>query len=373
MKIGVDCRLWSETGVGRYMRNLISNLVQIDKKNEYVLFAKSEDEKTIRSVVSGQWSVVRTDIPWHGLSEQLRFPGILNKQNLDLMHFPYFSVPLFYNKPYVVTVHDLIINRFNTGKASTLPYPIYFAKRVGYNAVLSNAVRKSKKIIVPSNAVKIDLLHTYKNIDANKVEVTHEGGFEEKLKVQSSKFKVVEGRYLLRVGNFYPHKNVERLLLAFRDFIYESFENHTVKLVLVGKKDYFFKRIEREIEALNIGRNVVFFENAPDESLVSLYEKATATIVPSLMEGFSLTAIEAMSCGVPVIASDIPVHREICGSAAIYCDPMDVADIKHKINFAYSLSEQSRKELVDQGKKQAKKFSWRKMADQTLKIYNSSI
>src|SRR3989344_2251763 len=387
MRIGIDCRLWDETGVGRYIRNLLTSLSGIDKKNEYVLFARTQDENSIKSIVSGpadakalagkQWLVVKADFPWHSLAEQILFPKLLNKENLDLMHFPYFSVPIFYNKPFLVTIHDLIVNRFNTGRASTLPLPLYFAKRIGYHAVLSNAIYRAKKIIVPSNAVRDDLLRTYRNINASKIGVTYEGGFEDKVKSQNSKFKnesqnskIVEGRYILRVGNFYPHKNVEGLFLAFKDFLYDTYENHDVKLVLVGKRDYFFKRIEREIEKLNIGSNVIFVENATDMNLADLYRNAVATIVPSFMEGFSLTAVEDMSLGSPVVVSDIPVHREICGNSAIYCNPSNINDIKQKIDFVCSMVEDSRNELIEQGKKRAKQFSWEKMTKETLKIYN---
>lgn len=370
MRIGIDCRLWGETGVGRYIRNLVSNLAKIDKKNEYVLFVRSQDVKALKLEI-GNWKLEIADFPWHSITEQILFPKLLNKENLDLMHFPYFSVPIFYNRPFIVTIHDLIVSRFNTGRASTLPLPLYFTKRIGYRAVFSNAVYRAKKIIVPSNIVRDDLISEYPNIDISKIEVTHEGGFESNLKLKTKNPKLVEGRYILRVGNFYPHKNVEGLLLAFKGFLYDNYENHDVKLVLVGKRDYFFKRIEKQIEKLNIETNVVFFENASDSDLHFLYFNAQATIVPSFSEGFSLTAVEAMSLGCPVIASDIPVHREICGSAAIYCNPNDVNDIKQKINFACSLIEESRNELISQGKVQAKRFSWQKMTKETLMIYNS--
>jgi len=375
MRIGIDVRLWNETGVGRYIRNLISNLAKIDKQNEYFLFAKSSDEKEIRSIIHNLKFTIQTlDLAWHSIAEQLNLPKILNKQNLDLMHFPYFSIPIFYNKPYVVTVHDLIVNKFNTGRASTLPLPFYHAKRLGYNAVLANAVYRSKKIIVPSNAVKSELLSSYKGVKSSKVEVIYEGGFQTEIKDQRSKIKdlkLVEGKYLLRVGNFYPHKNVERLLVAFHDFLYDDYDNHAVKLVLVGKRDYFFDKIEKLIETLNVGNNVIFFENIKDEDLLSLYSGALATIVPSLAEGFSLTALEGLSCGSVLLASDIPVHREIAQDSAIYFNPGKVADIKQKIVFATTLIDKSREELVEGGLKQAKKFSWRKMAEATLDVYNS--
>src|SRR3990167_10485190 len=106
MKIGIDGRLWNETGVGRYIRNLVENLQEIDKDNEYVLFMRSTDIqkwKMLASLRSGEnrkWKVVPTDIRWHTISEQLKFPHILNKENLDLVHFPYFSVPVGYKRPF---------------------------------------------------------------------------------------------------------------------------------------------------------------------------------------------------------------------------------------------------------------------------------
>src|SRR3990167_10003333 len=177
MRIGIDVRLWNQTGVGRYIRNLVTNLAEIDKKNEYVLFARSEDKNEIDPFIhDSRFMIEVADVSWHSIAEQIQLPKILNQQNLDLMHFPYFSVPFLYNKPFVVTVHDLIINKFNTGKASTLPYPIYFTKRLGYHAVLANAVYRAKKIIVPSNSVKKDLQKTYINLRDSKIVVTYEGG-----------------------------------------------------------------------------------------------------------------------------------------------------------------------------------------------------
>lgn len=371
MRIGIDCRLWGQpVGVGRYVRNLVMNLDEIDIDNEYVLFIQKTDEQDIKEKIKKlKIKIVTTDIHWHSVREQFEFPKLLNQENLDLMHFPYFSVPIFYYKPFVVTIHDLIINSFNTGRASTLPYPAYIAKRFGYHAVLANAVYRAKKIIVPTMAVRNDLLKTYLNLSSSKISVTYEGGFENQFRVQSSEFKIKE-RYLLRVGNFYPHKNVEGLLSAF-SFVVQKPENRGAKLVLVGKRDFFYNKIEKMIQTLNISSSIIFLDDVSDEDLVSLYKNATATIVPSFMEGFSLTAVEAMEAGSPVVVSDIPVHKEVCGEAAIYCNPSDLNDIKQKISFAFSLTPASRRELIEQGKKQANKFSWQKLAKETLTIYQN--
>src|SRR5688500_13416898 len=97
MKIGIDCRLWNETGVGRYIRNLVGQLQEIDKKNEYVLFMLPKDVANSKwKMENGKWKIVLADIRWHSVEEQVKFPKILEKENLDLMHFPYFSVPIRY-------------------------------------------------------------------------------------------------------------------------------------------------------------------------------------------------------------------------------------------------------------------------------------
>src|SRR5260221_5744530 len=94
-KIGIDARLWNETGVGRYIRNLVAELEKIDTKNKYVLFVLSKDKETVQSsIVNSKWSIAIADVRWHSVTEQIKLSRILKKENLDLMHFPYFSVPL---------------------------------------------------------------------------------------------------------------------------------------------------------------------------------------------------------------------------------------------------------------------------------------
>ncbi|HVF69616.1 MAG TPA: glycosyltransferase, partial [Xanthomonadales bacterium] len=180
MKIGIDARLFSETGVGRYIRNLVKELQDLDTKNEYVLFVRKADyEKCKSQMENGKWKIVIADIRWHTVDEQLKLPQILNKENLDLVHFPYFSVPVGYHKPFVMTIHDLIINHFPTGQASKLPLYLYQLKRLGYNYIVKNAVSRSRKIIVPLNAVRDDLVATL-GVKKEKIIVTYEG-FDEKI------------------------------------------------------------------------------------------------------------------------------------------------------------------------------------------------
>lgn len=368
MKIGIDCRLWNETGVGRYIRNLIKELQIIDSKNEYVLFVLNKDYNQVNSQLSTlNFQLVKADIRWHTLEEQLRFPSILNKENLSLVHFPYFSVPIFYNRPFIVTIHDLILHHFPTGRASTLPLFFYKLKLLGYKFVISKAVQKAKRIITVSNSTKEEILDHLK-IKENKVVVIYEGIDEE---IQSSNLKVknlVKGKYFLYVGNAYPHKNLERLLEAFNAL------SSDVKLVLVGKEDHFYKRLKEKVRKMKLTDKVIFLQNVNDEELASLYKNAIALVVPSLMEGFGLPAIEAMANKCLILASDIPSLKETCGNVALYFNPLSIDELSEKLNIVTSHTTEygMLEELRKKGIERAKFFSWKKMVQQTLAVYEQT-
>jgi glycosyltransferase involved in cell wall biosynthesis len=367
MRIGIDCRLWEQTGVGRYTKNIVLNLQKIDQKNHYILFVRTEDFENLKpQIKNSNWKIIKTDIKWHSLSEQLKFPQVIKKEKLDLMHFPYFSVPIFYNKPYVVTIHDLIINHFSTGKASTLAYPIYLGKRATYKFIIRQAAKKAQKIIVPSKATKQEIIDHLK-IAENKIDVIYEAS--DKNLISSSKYQVPERlknkQYFLYVGNAYPHKNLEALIQAFNRIENES---SNLNLILVGEKDYFYQRLEAE----NKTDNIIFYGKTSDKELASLYANALALVVPSLMEGFGLPVLEAMSLKCLVVASDIPAFKEIAGDNAIYFNPQDENDIYLKLKDVLENVEKYKQAKIEAALKKSQQFSWEKAAAQTLNIYESS-
>jgi len=376
MKIGIDCRLWDETGVGRYIRNLVLNLQKLDKENKYVLFVLSKDYSNIKSqLITHNSQLVKADVKWHSVEEQLKFPMILKRENLDLMHFTYISVPIFYNKPFVVTIHDLIPYHFPTSQASTLSMPLYNLKLFGYKFVINIAAKKAKKIIAVSNVTKEEIID-HLGVNPQKVVVTHEGvdckitnpKSQASSKFQISNFKLKIKKYFLYVGNTYPHKNLERLLETFKLL------NSDSGLVLVGKEDYFYKRLKRKAREMGISDRVIFLQNVSDQELVDLYRNALALVLPSLMEGFGLPALEAMENKCLVLASDIPSLIETCGNAALYFNPLNINDLADKLSMVslhtteYGELERLRRE----GVRRAKLFSWRKMAKETLVVYQKS-
>jgi len=366
MRIGIDGRLWNETGVGRYIRNLVWELQSLDKKNDYVLFVKKGINQRELKVSQRNWKIIETDIHWHSIAEQIKFPQVLEKEKLDLMHFPYFSLPIFYNKPFVVTIHDLIINHFPTGKASTLPYPLYQLKRMGYSAVLDHAVKNAEKIIVPLHAVEEDVIKTL-GTPREKIVVTYEGAPQAK---KNQPYLKQDKKYFLYVGNAYPHKNLATLLDAFAQFRKENHED--VSLVLVGKDDYFYKRFSEKIVEEKI-EGVMIKHNVSDDELFSLYSHAISFVSASHMEGFGLPPLEAMSADCLVMLSDIPSFREVCQDNAFYFDPSSVTTLKKQMQIVYNLDHKKKQLRLTNGRERVKDFSWKKMAEQTVKIYESCI
>lgn len=357
MKIGIDIRLWNQTGVGRYERNLVFNLLRVDSKNEYILFFIPEDLSSIKDQIRNfkNLKLVQADIKWHSIDEQFKFINVLNEENLDIVHFPYYSIPVFYKKPFVVTIHDLIPLHFQTGNASTLPFPLYKFKFMAYKFIVSKAVRNARAIIAPSKFSKEEIIKFLKS-NPSKIHVVYEG-VDEYLKNKDDSER--NKKHFLYIGNAYPHKNLELLVDVFKK-LPES------KLILVGKEDYFYRRLKKKAEGLE---NIVFFKEASDKQLSYLYREAKALIIPSFIEGFGLPALEAMANKCLVLASDIPVLHEVGGEASLYFNPKDensLIDLINRVNYGEF------NKNINSGFERASKFNWEKTAGETLKIYESS-
>jgi glycosyltransferase involved in cell wall biosynthesis len=381
-RIGIDARfLGTETGIGRYILELVKNLPpslppssnyggqrklrgareETVGEEEFVIFLRKENFSLFNSK-SGKIKKVLADIPWYGLKEQLRMLKMIAKENLDLMHFPHFNVPVFYNHPFVVTIHDLILLSYPSARATTLGPVKFFLKYFFYRIVIGHAVRKSKSIIVPSQFVKEDILKRFK-VNAEKIKVVYEGVSLKNIKIQEYKNKLSESQYFLYVGNAYPHKNLEGLIRAFKLFN----QNKNYNLVLIGKEDYFKKRLKKEFA----DKNIIFKDFVSDEELAGFYRSATAYVFPSFSEGFGLPGIEAMAHGTPVLASNSSCLPEIYGDAAIYFDPKNINQIVEKME-EITANPDLRGALIKKGFERIQKYSWKKMADEILKIYKET-
>ncbi len=369
MRIGIDARFYNESGVGRYLRNLIYNLKALDKKNEYVIFLLPEDYKKFEA--SGNFQVVCADFKWYGFAEQFKFPKLLNKYRLDLVHFPHFNVPIFYAGDFVVTIHDLIHQHFQMKRVTRLNPLFYIFKHFGYKRVFKNAITKSKKTLVPSNYVS-DLLVREWKVSEKKITVTPEAvdnnisliaGKINKNRIEQiiKKFNI-RSPYIFYVGNAHPHKNVEKLIKVFREI---KGRYRYLQLVLAGPDHFFWQRIKNEYQYPDIK----FIGKVSDEQLVALYKNAQVFVMPSFEEGFGIPLLEAMAFGCPVVSSDAGSLKEVGGDAALYFDPYDQGSMVSQVSQVLN-SERIRKELVAKGKIRVKEFSWEKLARQTMEVYS---
>ena len=170
----IDARLYGpkDTGIGRYTQKLVENLVQIDQKNKYLILLRKSDYESLK--FPKNWTKILADFKHYTFEEQFKMPILLMKHKADIVHFPHFNVPILFFGKCVVTIHDLIMHKFTDGAATTRKFPMYQIWRLGYHLAFAKAVYGSTKIIVPSKAVKDEVINFYK-IDPKKVEVTYEG------------------------------------------------------------------------------------------------------------------------------------------------------------------------------------------------------
>lgn len=366
-KIGIDARLYGvkHTGIGRYVQNLVCELTKIDKRNEYVVFGPKE----ILDDISGSenFSYHELNTPVYGFAEQLTNLSHFNSQNLDLLHVPHFNAPVLYQKKLVLTIHDLIKSKSIGPQTSTLPAPIYFFKHIVYENLIRWNINRSAHIITPSNYWKEYLCSNFK-LRTDKVTVTYEAASGD-LKDTSDdpdpqvilKKYSLNKPFLLYTGNLYPHKNVPFLIKAVEAF--NNSHKHQLELVIIGARNSFANKLPT-----NSLIKVLGF--VPDQDLSAIYKQSLALVQPSLIEGFGLTGLEAMSIGTPVLSSNTSCLPEIYQDAALYFSPHDLNSLLEAISLVFS-----DRSLVDslilKGYKHAKKFSWKSMAKQTLKVYQS--
>ncbi len=369
MRIGLDARFFGplETGIGRYVERLVAHLAVIDQRNEYVVFLRRRGYDWWQPPNS-RWRKVLADYHWYGLAEQRAMPGIFRRARLDLLHVPHFNVPLLTRGPFVVTIHDLILDEFPTERATTLEPLLFALKFRAYQAVVRHAIRHSRAIMTVSEHSKRQLVERFR-IPAGKVTVTYESvdSLPEAVPFESLAERGVRRPYLLHVGNTYPHKNLERLIAAVE---LTNRRRLDFQLVLVGKDDYFARRLRVEVQQRAL-RNVLFFGFASDQELAALYQHAQAYIFPSLSEGFGLPGLEAMQAGTPVFAARASCLPEVFADAAAYFDPLEPTAIAQSIERALR-DTLLRQRLITAGRRRLTYFSWRRLAEQTLALYEKS-
>lgn len=360
MHIGIDARMYGTQngGIGRYIEQLIKYLSRLDNENQYTVFVKPESAHLL---LPENWNVVRAPIHWYTWKEQTQMLKILNNHPTDLMHFPHWNVPLMYNKPFVVTIHDLILFHFPSKKASTLSPLKYLIKQYAYKKVINHAAKKSKHILTVSNFSKQDIVNTLQ-IDPNKITVTPLGitqnnAIPNKTMKSNETPNTTSRPYVLYVGVQYPHKNLEFLINLFQDSKLSQYD-----LIIAGPRGPFSKKLKDFIETKG---HIKIIHDLSDSELNALYTHASAFVFPSHYEGFGLPPLEAMAHGVPVVASNKTAMIETLKGAALLCDPLDSNQWIESLEIILK-DKTARARFVAQGKARSQQYSWERCTSSTL-------
>lgn len=376
MRIGIDVS-WAQgppSGTAVYVASLVEALLRRDDavQHEWVLFTRGAPAMGLFPVASGRHvSCVSVDAPLTNVRLQAGLPPAIRAARLDLYHAPaYFlplALPLFWRGPSVVGVFDLNFLRVREGWQSgrraeylslalQVPLAAHQAARVltlshHSEADIARLLRVPKRKIAVIPAAPRALFH--RQPDPSAVEAMH----------------TRYGRFVLYVGAVSAQKNVERLIRAFA-----LLDDPTVTLVLAGRPagDYVERVLAPLIKAGNVSQRIVFAGAVDDEMLRALYHAALAMVYPSLGEGFGLPIVEAMTCGCPVMTSNLSSMPETAGDAALLVDPYSIADLAAALD-RLSRDESLRADLVRRGRVRAALYTWDAVAAQTLDLYHKAV
>lgn len=375
MKIGIDARLYSPkfTGIGRYTYELVQNLAELDQENEYVIFLYQDQFKDFECP-NEKWTKKITSAAHYSLAEQTSWYKQLMKEDVDLMYFPHFNVPVRYKKPFVVTIHDLTLHYYPYKEYSPKWSPKKQLQIWIYKWIMKNTLRHAEQIVAISDSTRADILKEYPKTEPSKVHTILEGvpdhfqkASEEEVKKTLDSFSISKP-YFLYTGVWRSHKNLLRLIDAFSELVKEG---RNIQLVLTGKKDPIYSEIPDRIKELQLEDHVVCTGFVSEEELIALNTGAKAFVFPSLYEGFGLPPLEAMRFDIPVICSNSSSLPQACGDAALYFDPLNTQELAKAMQKVLD-DEPLRKELVQKGRQNLERFSWKKMSQQILDIFKNT-
>ena len=368
MKIAIDARAatwYHGTGIGTYTENVLANLLNIDKTNDYLLYWSGNNYSYFKK---NNCKIVMTSKKHQRFFQNHYFPKNLNSENIDLYHVPQNGIGLIpdINCPKVVTIHDLIpyIMPETVGKG----YLMKFLKE------MPHIIENSNGIITVSEFSKRDILRFFP-IDPNKIHVTPLAA--------NSKFKPLDKQvcknlikekynissdFLLYMGGFSDRKNVHSLIEAFSK-LYKNIDED-ISLVLLGSYRDSSQKLVNLVNSLGMEDHIIFAGFIPEDDVPVFYNASIGFVYPSFYEGFGLPPLEAMHCGTPVITSNLTSIPEVVGDSGILINPYNINELIDAMgNLVTNRSLQD--ELSLKGLNKSKEFSWESTAINTLKAYES--
>jgi glycosyltransferase involved in cell wall biosynthesis len=374
MRIGIDAHLASYElrGMGKYVLQLVSGLIQSDESNEYVIYGDPQMFPQLR----GRTNVTFRDsrgLPYP-VWEQLVLPIRVRQDRLDILHCPANTAPMALPRhmKLVLTVHDVMYLL----PASVLTASRVFRQRLGNfyrRVVVPRVARRADRIITDSEFSKREIVE-YLKILPGRIRVIHLGidtHFASLADAIASPPKEIGGEsldspFILALGSGDPRKNTLAVIRVcasrWRDFPNQE------KLVIVGLRDWRSSAAYQLVRELGLSNRVLFAGYVSEELLAWLYSSSRCFLYPTLYEGFGFPPLEAMACGVPVITSDCTSVSEIARDAAILVDPSSEEAIGNAL-VRLLRDEPLRRQLIQQGTARVQKFSWQDTVRKTLEMY----
>ncbi len=360
MKIFIDGLFYKGSGIGRYYESLVKELSKRGIKiytcvPERLKHEFEKDFKEMLLNIKPIYVNYEKFSPKGFVKQSFILKSLETK--VDLFFYPHINFPWYVPKNTITTIHDL--------RPLTEFWDRNELKRKIFIFYLKRALKKSKSIITISKTVASELKEKFE-INKNKIKVIYEF-IDDKFYYKDQGVKpLLKGEYILFVGNRKKHKNLSNLIFAFNKIK----DKLNVKLVIAGSKEKEKDEVDLLIDGHKLRNYIIEFVSPSDEEIISLYKHAKLFVFPSLFEGFGLPPLEALALDCPVIASNIPVLREILGEEIACFDPYDVEDMANKIYKALNDND-FRNYLLNLGKERLKLFDRDKIIKEYLSLFQS--
>lgn len=366
MNIYVDGISFHQSGIGRVYANVLRALLDADGVDRVSTIVPISREREFHEMFSSPRLDVRF-VPyvqgsWKEFFIKGRTIGGIRPKP-DLYYFPNFYVPFFFQGKFLVTIHDLIPI-----------YPLYDIpewKKAAVRILMRRSLRNAARCICVSRFTRDEVMRLFR-CNGETLSVIHnwiDEGFLEMADVpEGDEPPAVEGDYLLFVGNRFVHKNLGTLVRAFRLLISDF---PRLKLVIAGGRVRKVDDVDTTVKDLGLEEKVVEIVSPGDAVVRNLYRHAKAFVFPSLVEGFGFPPLEAMAFGVPVVCSDIPVIREVCGDAVRYAVPSDPASFADEIRKA--VAERDRGHSIRKGKEQVRLYRRETSVKRYVELFRASL
>jgi glycosyltransferase involved in cell wall biosynthesis len=353
-------------GISVYIQNLLRHLPLVDGGYRFTAFLSARYSAPLEGI-----RTQATRWPTHSpamriLWEQVAQPFALLREGVDLLHALAFVAPAACPCPFVVTVYDLSFLRF--------PEAFRPWNRLYLSLFTRLSVQRARRVIAISQHTKRDLIR-WLGTPEEKVDVAPCGvgeAFRPLPRAEVEAFREAQGlppQFFLFVGTLEPRKNLPAALQAVRRLLDAG---HAPYLAVVGGRGWGYTEALQSIDELDLARHVRLVGFVPTDELVLWYNAATALVYPSLYEGFGMPPLEAMACGLPVVASDRGALPEVVGEAGLLVDPTDPDHLAEALARVWQDAD-LRALLRERGLARARGASWRETAQQTIHAYDKAI